>query len=208
MARRDKLPKVLEKDEQQAFLDVFNTRYPTQLRNKTMVLFMLRTGARLSETTNMKWKYINLESGKVQIIEGKGAKDRNVWANEETIEQLKEWKERQEEELSERDCDTEYVFSTLQGNKIDDNNVRNMIYKYADKAGVQEYEYKENNEGKVYKERKVTPHTLRHSHATDLLDKGVDLKTLQRILGHANLETTEIYLHVNDKDVEAAMKSL
>jgi len=207
MGRRKSLPKVLTKEEQQAFLDIFNTRYPTQLRNKTMVLFMLRTGTRLSETTNMKWKYINLKSGKVQVIEGKGAKDRNIWANEETIEQLKVWKERQEEELAKRDVETEYVFSTLQGNKVDDNNIRNMMYKYAEKAGIQDYEWKKNDDDEPYRVRKVSPHVLRHTHATDLLSK-TNIRTVQKVLGHANLETTKIYLHVNDKDVKKAMRSL
>lgn len=102
MGKRKKLPKILNKEEQEKLIEVFNTRYPSQYRNKTMIILMLDTGLRLSEIINLKWKHINIMSGEIKVIEGKGAKDRALWINENTLEKLKKWKKIKSEELSKR----------------------------------------------------------------------------------------------------------
>jgi len=102
MNRRKKLPKILEKEEREKLLDTFNERYPTNQRDKTAIELMLNTGLRLSELTNLKWKYVNLTTGKIEVIEGKGAKDRIVYANDEILEKLKSWRDRQLKELKKR----------------------------------------------------------------------------------------------------------
>ena len=208
MGRRKKLPYILEEEEQKELLAVFNTRYPTQVRNKTMIKLMLDSGLRLSEAVNLKWKHINLMSGKLEVKEGKGAKDRVVYIGERTLEQLKEWRDRQAEKLKEKVRDNKgLVFTTLSGNKLNQGNVRKMVYKYAEKSGIQEYEIKENNNGKEYKERKVTPHTLRHTFATDLYRDNGNIRLVQKALGHSDLSTTMIYTHIVDEELENAMKN-
>ncbi len=194
MGRSKKLPVVLEKDEQEKLLHVFNTRYPTAKRNKTMIQLMLDTGLRLSEAINLKWENINLMTGKVEIIEGKGAKDRILWVNNGTLNLLKEWKEVQAEELNKRDIDIipKLVFTTLKGNKLDPGNIRSMVYKYSDKAGV---------------DKNISPHTFRHTFATDLYRETKDIRLVQKALGHSDLSTTMIYTHIVDEKLEEALKN-
>lgn len=204
MGRRKKLPKILEKEEREKFLSVFNKRYPTGQRNKAIVDFMLNTGLRLSEVVNLKWQYLDLMTGKLEVIEGKGAKDRNLRVKERVLEVMRSWKDRQAKEMMKRKINepANYVFTTLKGKQLKPANIRRMIYKYADKAGIQRYEVKTNENGKEYKERKVSPHGLRHTFATKLLRDTGNIRTVQRALGHADISTTMIYTYVADEELE------
>ena len=191
MNRRKKLPKILEKEEIEKLLDTFNTRYPTNQRDKLMIQLMLDTGLRLPEVINLKWEYVNLTSGKIEVIEGKGAKDRIVYANEKVLEKLKSWRDRQLKELNKRDIkNTEYVFTSLTGNKLDSGNIRRKIYKKTEKAGIN---------------KKVSPHTFRHTFATDLYKETKNIRMVQKALGHADISTTMIYTHIVDDDLADAM---
>jgi len=193
MNRRKKLPKILEKEEREKLLDTFNERYPTNQRDKTAIELMLNTGLRLSELTNLKWKYVNLTTGKIEVIEGKGAKDRIVYANDEILEKLKSWRDRQLKELNKRNINnTEYVFTSLTGNKLDGGNFRRKIYKKTEKAGIN---------------KKVSPHTFRHTFATDLYTETKNIRLVQKALGHSDLSTTMIYTHIVDDELEQALKT-
>ena len=190
-----KIPEILEKDEQEQLLEVFNTRYPTALRNKVMIKLMLNTGLRLSEAINLKWKDINLQTGKLKVVEGKGAKDRIVWVNDCALNLLREWRERQYEEVKKRDPQTEKItcmFTTLQGRSLKPANVRQMVYKYSAKAGIN---------------KKISPHTFRHTFATDLYRATNNLRQVQKALGHSDISTTQIYTHIIDSELEEAIKS-
>ena len=190
-----KIPEILEKDEQEQLLEVFNTRYPTALRNKVMIKLMLNTGLRLSEAINLKWKDINLQTGKLKVVEGKGAKDRIVWVNDCALNLLREWRERQYEEVKKRDLQTEKItcmFTTLQGRSLKPANVRQMVYKYSDKAGI---------------DKQISPHTFRHTFATDLYRATNNLRQVQKALGHSDISTTQIYTHIIDSELEEAMKN-
>ncbi|MDO7976747.1 tyrosine-type recombinase/integrase [Oceanotoga teriensis] len=191
-----KIPIILNEEEQTRLINVFNERYPSSFRNKVMVRFMLDTGLRLSEAINLKWKHVDLMSGILNVFEGKGKKDRNLYVRDESIELLQKWKKRQADVLKNKEINIkpEYVFTTLKGNKISSRYVREMIYKYTDKAGI-------------HKERKISPHTLRHTFATDLYKKTKDIRKVQKALGHSDLSTTMIYTHIADSDLEDAMKS-
>ena len=190
-----KIPEILEKDEQEQLLEVFNTRYPTALRNKVMIKLMLNTGLRLSEAINLKWKDINLQTGKLKVVEGKGAKDRIVWVNDCALNLLREWRERQYEEVKKRDPQTEKItcmFTTLQGRSLKPANVRQMVYKYSAKAGI---------------DKQISPHTFRHTFATDLYRATNNLRQVQKALGHSDISTTQIYTHIIDSELEEAIKS-
>lgn len=207
MVRR-KIPEILNEEEQEKILNVFNTRYLTPQRNKTMIKLMLNTGLRVSEVINLKWRYIDLQPGKLKVINGKGGKDRVLWFNDSTLNLLRVWRERQAKEVG----DMDYVFTASTGNKLKDRDIRSMVYRYAEKAGIQEeaekyYRDQEGNElSETYKEKKVKPHTFRHTFATDLLRETNNLRVVQKALGHADISTTQIYTHIVDTELEEAMK--
>ncbi|GAG35984.1 unnamed protein product [marine sediment metagenome] len=189
MARPKKLPTVLTEDEQSRLLDQPNSRYPTGERNRTLLHLMLNTGLRLAEVTALKWRDLDLTTGKLMVRLGKGAKgDRTLWVAEADIERLRSWRERQAEEG--REC--EHVFTTLQGKPLGHRYVQRMVKRYTAKAGI---------------DKDVSPHTLRHSFATDLYRETSKIRLVQNVLGHSDLSTTMIYTHIHDPEVEEALKS-
>jgi integrase/recombinase XerD len=214
--RGRRIPEVLSEEEQKKLLGVFNERYPTALRNKTMIRLMLKAGLRLAETLNLKWSDINFPAAKLSVVEGKGRKDRNLWLGEKTLNQLGKWREKQHEVLTEKKFKNEssLVFTTLTGNKLNEANVRKMVYRYAEKAGIQEevkknYRDEEGNElEKTYLQKKVSPHVLRHTFATELYRMTNDLRKVQKTLGHNSIQTTMIYTHLVDEELENDMKRL
>jgi len=191
--RQKKLPKVLNEDEQEKLLDQPNSRYVTGQRNHLLLKLMLDTGLRLSEATSLKWKDINLMTGQLKVVEGKGAKDRVLWLNEEDLDLLQEWKERQTKEAEKT---LEYVFTAMSkgtlGNKLDNRYVQDMVKRYAAKAGI---------------EKNVSPHMCRHTFATDLLRQTGNVRLVQKSLGHEQLNTTMIYTHIVDTELEREMKN-
>lgn len=209
MAKR-KIPDVLTEEEEQKLLNVFNERYLSPTRNKMMIQLMLKTGLRLSEVINLKWNNINLQTGKLKVVNGKGGKDRIVWFNNGTLDKLREWRQRQADEIGAAD----YVFTTSKGKQLKANDVRKMVYRYAEKAGIQEevekhYHDEEGNKlAETYNQKKVSPHTFRHTFATRLLKESNNLRVVQKALGHSDISTTQIYTHIVDTELENAMKAL
>ena len=187
MAR--KIPEVLTTNEQEALLAQPNPRYLTGHRNRVMLRLMLDTGLRLSEAIHLQWKDIDLNSGKVMVRQGKGAKDRLLWTGEDNLAALVAWRERQSVECNGA-CS--HVFTTKQGGELDPRYIQRMVQRYAAKAGI---------------EKHITPHTLRHSFATDLYRETSNIRLTQKALGHANLATTQIYTHIVDEELEGALKS-
>jgi integrase/recombinase XerD len=188
MARPKKLPTVLTEDEQEQLLEQANPRYPTGERNQTLLRLMLNTGLRLAEVTALKWRDIDLTTGKLMVRQGKGAKDRTLWVAEADIDRLRSWRERQATA-----CDTcEHAFTTLKGKALGHRYVQRMVKRYAAKAGIA---------------KNISPHTLRHSFATDLYRETSKIRLVQKVLGHSDLSTTMIYTHIFDEEVESALKS-
>jgi len=190
MARSKKLPVVLNNDEQLALLDQPNPRYPTGQRNHLILKIMLDTGLRASEATSLKWNHIDLMSGKLMVREGKGAKDRTLWLSEDDLELLQKWKERQVNEIDKK-CS--YIFTTLEGDPIQNRYLRKMVKRYSKKADI---------------DKNVSPHTLRHTFATDLYRETKNIRLVQKALGHSDLSTTMIYTHIVDEELEGALKGL
>jgi len=184
-----KIPEILTQEEQADLINQFNDRYPTSHRNKVLIELMLDTGLRLAEATSLRWKDVNLTSGKLMVRQGKGAKDRTLWIGENRLEALRDWKERQVEWLGER---ADYVFTTRKGGQLSHRYVQKMVKDYSEKAGI---------------EKNVHPHTLRHSFATDLYRETGKIRLVQKALGHSDLSTTMIYTHIVDDELEDALKS-
>lgn len=184
-----KIPDILTIEEQEKLLEQFNLRYITPHRNKTMIKLLLNSGLRLSEMTNLKWRDINLTSGQIKVVQGKGSQDRIVYVDDSMVEDLQGWRERQLDGWGE----TEYVFTTRTLSQLDGKAVRKMIKTYSDKAGI---------------DKNITTHSLRHTFASDLLRDCKNIRIVQKALGHADISTTQIYTHIVDDELESAMKSL
>ncbi len=185
---RKKIPEFLTDDECDALINVFNKRYFSSHRNRVMIQLFLSTGLRLSEMINLKWQDINLMSGQLKVVDGKGNKDRILWIGEDTLQLLCEWKERQSDKLQK----TIYVFTNRDTQQLVDRDVREMVVTYAKKAGIS---------------KKISPHTLRHTYATNLLRQTKNIRLVQKALGHSDLSTTMIYTHIVDDEYEEALKN-
>ena len=185
-SRRKKLPITLEEEEQQRLISIPQKRYPTGLRNKAILKLMLNTGIRVSEATNLKPGQINLTKHKLRVVDGKNGVDRDLTIREETAELLKEWKKQ-------RPGNSKYFFCTLKGNKLSERYLVAMVKRYGKKADIKKV---------------ISPHTLRHTFATRFYKKTKDIETLRKILGHAFVSTTSIYVTLANIDVENAMNGL
>lgn len=107
---------MLTEEEQTALLAQPNPRYPTGERNRVMLRLMLDTGLRLAEVCGIRWRHIDLQTGKLHVHQGKGAKDRILWLGEQkTLEALRGWRERQAREVGEAPV---HVFTTLDGKPV------------------------------------------------------------------------------------------
>lgn len=185
------LPKALSLNEVEALLAAPNTDTPLGIRDRAMLECIYATGLRVSELTRLKFSQLNLNERFI-IVLGKGGKERIVPFGEPCAR----WLERYLAEvypLFHRGGKEEWLFLSQKGKRISRQQFWNRIQLYARSQGIV---------------RKVTPHVLRHSFATHLLERGADLRSLQILLGHEHLTTTEIYTHVSrthlKKVVEAA----
>ena len=182
---RRKIPEVLTLEEQEMLLKVFNKRYYTSRRNKCMINLFLATGLRVSELSSLKWEDVNLHSGQIKVVGGKGSKDRILWMNHNMLQELRNWKEDQDKKAR-----SNYVFATGQGNKLNDRDIREMLNIYSKKSIG----------------KRISPHTLRHTFATDLYRETKDIRLVQKALGHSDLSTTMIYTHIVDDELEQSLK--
>ena len=198
MAKKSKkLPIILNEEERRALLAQANKRYLTGHRNKVMIQLLFNLGLRLAEVINLKWMDIDFLSEILMVREGKGMKDRTLyikdknWRGEDDKTALQEWKDRQVKELG---YIPEYVFTTMsknsRGQQLSDKYVQNMVIRYGKRAGIK---------------KKISPHTMRHSFATDLYRLRRDPVVLKNALGHSNLSTTMVYIHLVGSDVEEAL---
>jgi len=183
MGRR--LPEVLTREEARALLATPNCYYPTGQRDQCLLKLMLNAGLRASEALNLTWRDVDLHTGRLVVRRGKGAKDRQVWVNDETVTLLRAWRERAPQAA--------YCFPTLKGTRIYDAALREMVKRRGRKAGIP---------------KDVHPHMLRHTYATELYRATKDIRLVQKALGHAQLSTTMIYTHIVDDALETAMRAL
>ncbi len=217
MARKKK-PTTLNEIERKKLLDQPNKRYPTQFRNYCMMELMLNCGLRVSEAINLEVKHIDNYRNQLEIKDSKGAKDRVVWIPQETLEDIKEWIDIRSslieegkipdpkkisrkkiahersiflEDVKEKDIKN-YLFVTFKGTPVDSSYMRRVVKKYARDAGLS-------------KSEDISPHTLRHTFATDLYEHTDNLRKVQKALGHSDISTTQIYTHISDKDLKNDM---
>lgn len=177
------LPKLVkDKDIDKMFL-IPDKRNPLGQRNLLIIRMLYATGVRVSELVNIKISDINI-SDRTILIFGKGSKERIVIFGNNTSEILEYYLNNGRRILDTRSSD--YLFLNKDGNKLSDRYVRNIINDIIIKASVQMH---------------VSPHMLRHTFATDMLNNGADLVSVKDLLGHESLNTTSIYTHVSDDKI-------
>jgi site-specific recombinase XerD len=191
MSRQKTLPKVLSDEETESLLSQPNGRYFSPQRDYLMMRVMLKAGLRVGETATLRPTRVDLQTGKTNVIEGKGAKDRNVWLPDGVLTELREWESRRVNAVG--DCDL--LFPTQKGTGVATSHVRRSVKRYARQAGLPEV-------------ARVSPHTLRHTFATRLYKQTSDIRLVQKALGHSDVSTTMIYTHIVDDDLSSAMRDL
>jgi len=180
-----RLPKVLSLEEIEKLLSAPDTTTPLGFRDKTMLELLYATGLRVSELVNIKLENINLELGLVRVL-GKGMKERIVPVGDYALMYLKEYLEKIRPKLV-KPVSKNYVFLNRQGKPLTRQRFWQIIKTYAKQVGLED---------------KASPHIIRHSFATHLLQGGADLRSLQLMLGHSSLNTTQIYTHLDIQNLK------
>lgn len=187
------LPKVSRKqvtflyqDEIQRLIDQIDTSTIQGLRDRAIIELLFSSGLRVSELVNLDRDHINTKRREF-MVRGKGQKDRPIFISKHAASILEEY-------LSQRADSLPPLFISYSRNSLSDNSgdyrrltarsIQRMLQRYARLSGITKH---------------VSPHTMRHSYATDLLMNGADIRSVQSMLGHSNISTTQVYTHVTDE---------
>lgn len=170
--KEKRLPNVLTKNEVLQLIESADNR-----KSKLIISFLYSSGLRVSELVNLKQEHLNIEEKTGWVRQGKGRKDRVFILSEKLIPQLKDF--------IQRFPDNQLLFS--RSSALTPRNIQKIVKNASKKAGFT---------------KKITPHTLRHSFATHLLEGGTDIKFVQELLGHSNLSTTQIYTQVSAEEIK------
>jgi len=174
-----KLPNYLSIVEVETIMDTISGETDNDIRDKCLFEFLYSTGLRVSEVSDLKIKDIDFSQNSVRVL-GKGSKERIVYFGDITLNLLNKYLKVRNNFLKKDNI--EYLFINNNGEKLSRQSIEYIISKIMKKSGIN---------------HKISPHTLRHTYATHLLDNGADLKSVQELLGHENLDTTEVYTHVS-----------
>ena len=166
--KEKKLPEVLTQEEVLKLIDSTDT-----LKSRLIISFLYSTGLRVSELVNLKMDDLDFKENTGWVRKGKGSKDRLFMLSPNLAEELGEY-------IQEKGKDRKYVFS--KDKPLTTRNIQKIIQGTRKRADLN---------------KKVTPHTLRHSFATHLLEQGTDIRVIQAMLGHASLSTTQVYTHIS-----------
>lgn len=178
-----KLPRVLSEDEVVRLLSQPDITTAEGFRDRTMLEVLYATGMRVSELINLTLERVDLNM-KYIIAFGKGSKERIVPLGSVAAEFLQQYLEKVRPKLTHADRNTNIVFLAFGGHELTRQRFWQIIRAYGRKANIN---------------KALTPHILRHSFATHLLDNGADLRSVQELLGHSDISTTQIYTHLTNK---------
>jgi integrase/recombinase XerD len=184
-----KIPETLSLNEVDALLNQPNVRDRQGIRDRAILETLYATGMRVSEAVNLKLDNINLDIGFLRCI-GKGNKERVIPLGKKAIISLKRYLGISRPQLLKKK-ESEFLFLSRLGKKISRQSLWKIIKRYARGAKIK---------------KPISPHILRHSFATHLLERGADLRSVQEMLGHANISTTQIYTHINKERLKAIHK--
>lgn len=178
-----KLPRVLSEDEVVRLLSQPDITTAEGFRDRTMLEVLYATGMRVSELINLTLERVDLNM-KYIIAFGKGSKERIVPLGSVAAEFLQQYLEKVRPKLTHAGRNTNIVFLAFGGHELTRQRFWQIIRAYGRKANIN---------------KALTPHILRHSFATHLLDNGADLRSVQELLGHSDISTTQIYTHLTNK---------
>ena len=178
-----KLPRVLSEDEVVRLLNQPDIKTAEGFRDRTMLEVLYATGMRVSELINLTLERVDLNM-KYIIAFGKGSKERIVPLGSVAAEFLQQYLEKVRPKLTHAGRNTNIVFLAFGGHELTRQRFWQIIRAYGRKANIN---------------KALTPHILRHSFATHLLDHGADLRSVQELLGHSDISTTQIYTHLTNK---------
>lgn len=179
-----KLPKVLSEEEVNKLLDI-NLNNDFDYRNKAMLELMYSSGLRVSELINLTVNDVDLKNSLVRIF-GKGSKERIVPLNDYATEALNNYILYHRPKLF-KQKESNYLFLNNHGNQMTRQGFFKTLKKITKEKGIKS---------------ELSPHTLRHSFATHLLKYGADLRSIQELLGHSDISTTQIYTHITNEILE------
>ena len=178
-----RLPKVLEVHEIDAVLEAVDTSKSLGVRDRSVISLLYACGLRVSELIGLRLTNLMLEEELVRVL-GKGSRERVVPIGRKAIDDLETYVYNVRPALARKGKNTGEVYLSVRGNPLTRMSVWNILSRWSTSAGIQ---------------KEISPHTLRHSFATHLLEGGADLRAIQEMLGHADIATTQVYTHL-DKD--------
>ena len=182
-----KLPSFLYSEEVEALLEQPDIREPGGIRDRAILEMLYASGMRVSELTKLNLGDVDKEDGEI-LVTGKGSKERVVLAGSHAISSLKEYLKYSRPKMQRGSASGRALFIGRFGERLTPRTIERMVQKYIKKASI---------------DKKITPHSLRHSFATHLLERGADLRSVQELLGHSSLSTTQIYTHVTKEHLKS-----
>jgi integrase/recombinase XerD len=180
MPKKDKkLPEVLSREEVRTLIDSADT-----IKSRLIISMLYSAGLRVSELVNLKVNDINFKDRSGWVRRGKGAKDRVFVISEKLAEDLQYF-------INTRGKENQFMFSKAK--PLTTRNIQKIMQGTRRRAGIN---------------KKITPHTLRHSFATHLLEQGTDIRVIQAMLGHSSLSTTQVYTHISTEQIKKVTNPL
>ena len=182
-----KLPAVLSESDIQQLLDAIPMEGPFATRDRAMIELLYACGLRVSEVCHLQLSLLRLDEGYL-IVTGKGDKQRLVPVHKEAIKFVQLYLDFERPHIAPKPAFSDTVFLSNRGGALSRQSVFMKLKSYATAAGIT---------------KSISPHTLRHSFATHLMERGADLRIVQQLLGHESITTTEIYTHVSAEQLGA-----
>ena len=180
-----RLPRVIPDNELAALLGAPDLSTPVGLRDRAILELLYATGARVSEVVGLRIRDVDLPQGQVRLY-GKGSKERIVPVYPVALTAVRTYLVEARPHLAKRSGE-EHLFLSTRGNALSDDAVRRLFKSYGTQVGAEAH---------------ISPHSMRHTFATHLIESGADLRTVQELLGHVALSTTQIYTHLSMKRLQ------
>lgn len=177
-----KLPNFLQSDELEKIFDSIDSSTDLGLRNRLIFELLYATGLRVSELSNLKLNNINKSTKEIKVV-GKGNKERITYYGEYAELYLNDYLNTSRVNLL-KNKKSDYLLINNQGGHLTSRGIEDIVNKVVEHAAIKHH---------------ISPHVLRHTFATDLLNNGADLKSVQELLGHESLSTTQIYTHITNE---------